>query len=95
MSHILPVREEAYLVSLKREEIKEYFESRLCSDLSQEYCSDCKLTRKNGDYCEDVHSQVSETLSDLAKLGVVIKVDKGYHTTISSIELVEVKPLIG
>jgi len=60
----------------KQEEIREYFESGLCSNLSQEYCSGCKFTRKNGDYCEDVHSQVSETLNDLSDLGVVVKVEE-------------------
>ncbi len=77
----------------KREEIREYFESKLCSDLSQEYCSGCNFTRKNGDYCKDVHEQVSETLSDLDKLGLVIKMALPY-TMDETIELTAYEPLV-
>ena len=65
----------------KQEKIREYFESGLCAGLSQEYCSGCNFTRKNGDYCKTCKEQVSETLMDLSELGVVIKVETGKDLT--------------
>lgn len=59
-----------------REAIREYFESRLCSDLLQEYCSGCNFTRQDGDYCETVKEQVAGTLGELSELGVALKVER-------------------
>lgn len=59
----------------KQGDVREYFESGLCADLSQEDCSGCALTRMDGDYCEKIHEIITSILKDLSGLGVVIKVE--------------------